>query len=225
MGEVCGRFALFSSKQKIQDQYQLSWDGEMSQRYNIAPTQSILAIIQDDAGERKARWFRWGLIPFWAKESSIGSRLINARGETVDQKPSFRHLLKRKRCLILVNGFFEWKKQGNQKQPYFIRCNDRELFSFAGLWDFWKTDEQAIYSCTIITTEANELMKPIHQRMPVILDQEQEKQWLDHDITNREWLKSLLMPFDEKKMELYPVSTLVNNPQNDQPNTIKPTKV
>lgn len=221
---MCGRFTLFSSKQEIQDQYQVSWDGEIRQRYNIAPTQPILTMIHHDSGEREIRWFRWGLIPFWAKEPSIGNRLINARGETVHQKPSFRHLLKRKRCLILVNGFFEWKREGERKQPYYIRCKDRKLFSFAGLWDVWQANEQAIYSCTIITTEANPLIQPIHQRMPVILDEEREEQWLDpkKDMTDAQ---SFINPFDAKKMELYPVSTLVNHPRNDQPELIQPIKI
>mgnify|MGYP001496191108 CR=1 FL=1 len=219
---MCGRFTLFSTKQQIEEQYQVSWDGKIDQHYNIAPTQSVFAIVQDESGKRQARWFRWGLIPFWAKEPSIGNRLINARAETVDQKPSFRHLLKRRRCLILTNGFFEWKKQGNQKQPYFIKRSDQSLFSFAGLWDCWQSGEQTIESCTIITTEANQLIKPIHHRMPVMLDRELEEQWLDLHVTDREWLKSLLTPFDEKRMEGYPVSTLVNNPRNDSSAIVEP---
>lgn len=219
---MCGRFTLFSSQKEIQDQYQLSWDGEIRQRYNIAPTQSVLVVIQDESGERKAEWFRWGLIPFWAKEPSIGNRLINARGETVDQKPSFRHLLTRKRCLILTNGFFEWQKQGRRKQPYFISRKDQKLFSFAGLWDYWQSDEQAIYSCTIITTEANERIKPIHSRMPVLLDGEQEQLWLDPSLTDRDYIKSLLVPFDEEAIDVQPISTLVNSPRNDEPDILKP---
>lgn len=219
---MCGRFTLFSSQQEIQDQYQVGWDGEIRQRYNIAPTQSVLVVVQDESGERKAEWFRWGLIPFWAKEPSIGNRLINARGETVDQKPSFRHLLTRKRCLILTNGFFEWKKQGGRKQPYFIYRKDQKLFSFAGLWDYWQDDQQAIYSCTIITTEANERIKPIHSRMPVLLEKEQEQLWLDPSLTDRDYIKSLLVPFDEEAIGVYPISTLVNSPRNDEPDLLKP---
>lgn len=219
---MCGRFTLFSTKQQIEEQYQVTWDGEMDQRYNIAPTQEVFAIVQDSNGDRRVRWFRWGLIPFWAKDPSIGNRLINARGETVDQKPSFRHLIKRNRCLILTNGFFEWKKQGKQKQPYFIRRSDQQLFSFAGLWDCWKKNEKTMETCTIITTEANPLIRSLHHRMPVLLDKRKEELWLDSNITDREGIKALLQPFDAQKMACYPVSTIVNHPRNDAPENIKP---
>mgnify|MGYP001259222319 CR=1 FL=1 len=222
---MCGRFALFSTKEQIEEQYQFSLDEQPTQRYNIAPTNLILAIVQDKREKRQAKWFRWGLIPFWAKDPSIGNRLINARGETLAQKPSFRHLLKRRRCLILTNGFFEWKKQGTRKQPYFIRRRDQTLFTFAGLWDCWQNGEQKMETCTIITTEANSLMKPIHHRMPVIFDAEREEQWLDPKITDQEWLRELLTPFDAQRMELYPVSPTVNNPRNDDPDMVQPISI
>lgn len=221
---MCGRFTMFSSKEEIEDRYQVKLDFPIKPRYNIAPTQLVLGMIQDEAGERKAKFFRWGLIPFWAKDPSIGSKLINARAETIDEKPSFRHLIKRKRCVVISTGFFEWVKKGKKKQPYFIRLKNQQAFSLAGLYDVWQKDDQSVETCTLITTTANGLMNKIHHRMPVIFDSIQTEAWLDQNATETAWLKSMLVPFEEEQMELFPVSTVVNHPRNDSPNTIQPMK-
>jgi putative SOS response-associated peptidase YedK len=211
---MCGRFTIFSEKKEIEERFQLKIEIPISKRYNIAPSQQILAITQEDE-ERKANLFRWGLIPFWSKDPSIGNKLINARAETLDEKPSFKHLIKRKRCLIVSDGFYEWKKEEGKKQPYFIQMKSRKAFALAGLWDAWRDKDDCVYTCTIITTVPNDLMKPLHSRMPVILDEEQEKIWLDSNITDSTYLKTLLTPYSNQSMNAFPVSTMVNNPKND----------
>ncbi|MFO0898004.1 MAG: SOS response-associated peptidase [Pirellulales bacterium] len=162
---MCGRFTLRQVPHEWVKQLALPI---FSPRYNIAPTQQVLAIRQRE-GIREAVELRWGLIPSWADDPKIGNRLINARAETVATKPAFRQAYKRRRCLILADGFYEWQKQGKTKQPYFIHRPDDQPFAFAGLWEWWKGNVLEIASCTIITTEANELMRPLHDRMPVIL--------------------------------------------------------
>ena len=167
--------------------------------------------------------FRWGLIPFWAKDPSIGHKMINARAETVDEKPSFEHSLQRERCLVIADGFYEWKKEGSTKQPYRITLKNKELFGFAGLWDTWNsTTGDIIDSCSIITTTPNDLMASIHDRMPVILSQDSERVWLDQTIVDSCFLKSLLVPYPANLMMAYEVSTLVNSPKNNEPECLLP---
>lgn len=213
---MCGRFSLFSSESDLQERFQIEnfADIDWTARYNIAPSQNVIAMIQDEGGNR-AGFLRWGLVPSWAKNPKIGYKMINARAETVDEKPSFRNLLIRRRCLIIADGFYEWKKEGKIKQPYRFQFKAKEPFAFAGLWDRWENDGEVIHSCTIITTEANTLVKSVHDRMPVILTRDAEKIWLDRSVQNKNELKSLLIPFDRSKMEAFPVSTLVNSPRND----------
>lgn len=215
---------MYATEKEIENRFQVTLDISLEKRYNIAPTQNVLVITAEE-NERKANFFRWGLIPFWAKDSSIGNRMINARAETVDEKPSFKQLLSKKRCLIISSGFFEWKKTGEKKQPYFIHLKDNQPFSFAGLWDVWKQDDQLIHSCTIITTKPNELMMPIHDRMPVILDQDKETLWLDPNLTDLGYLKSLLHEYPSESMEVYPVSPKVGNPRNDSAENIQPIDI
>ncbi|SHE32302.1 Putative SOS response-associated peptidase YedK [Seinonella peptonophila] len=217
---MCGRFTLTTPESKLEQRFQMSLDLPYAPNYNTAPTQSVIGIISKQ-GSRQVTHYRWGLIPFWAKDQKIGSRLINARAETLHEKPSFRHLFKRKRCIILSDGFYEWKRIGNSKQPYYIRMIDHSPFAFAGLWDTWKKGEQEIHSCTIITTQPNRLMESIHHRMPVILPQEYEDQWLDEKLIDKEALQSLLVPYTEPKMEAYPVSTMVNSPKNNNPDLLE----
>ena len=175
-------------------------------RHNIAP-----------------RLMRWGLIPSWAKDASIGNRMINARGETAAQKPSFRTGLQRRRCLVLADGFYEWQKVGKGKRPMRIALKSREPFAFAGIWETWRNgDAEPIRSCTIITTEANDLLRPIHERMPVILPRELEEFWLDGDITDSAALTDVLRPYPEDAMETYQVSPLVNKATNNGPDLIVP---
>lgn len=220
---MCGRFSLFSSHNLLQERFQFGFseDLDWKPRYNIAPSQQVLAIVHDGM-KRKGQFLRWGLIPFWAKDQKIGSKLINARSETITEKPSFRHLIKRRRCLILADGFYEWKKTECGKQPFFIQLASRKPFAFAGLWDCWKEDDQSVHSCTVITTQPNSLMKSIHDRMPSILLPNEEKAWIDLQLQDTEYLKSLLKPYPAQEMISTPVSTVVNSPVNDVPDCIIP---
>ncbi|TCS93061.1 SOS response-associated peptidase [Hazenella coriacea] len=220
---MCGRFSLFSSHNLLQERFQFEFSEttDWQPRYNIAPSQQVLAIIYDET-KRKGQFLRWGLIPFWAKDQKIGYKLINARSETITEKSSFRHLISRKRCLILADGFYEWKKTKDGKQPYFIQLASGQPFAFAGLWDCWEKDDQIIRSCTLITTSPNLLMKSIHDRMPSILQPNEENAWLDPKLQDKKYLKSLLKPYPEEEMIRTPVSTLVNSPRNDEPDCMTP---
>jgi putative SOS response-associated peptidase YedK len=190
-------------------------------RYNIAPTQPVLAIANDHP-DRVAH-FRWGLIPSWAKDASIGSRLINARAETLAEKPAFRTALRRRRCLVPADGFFEWRMSGKSKTPMYFRLKTGGLFAFAGLWDVWHgPDGSEIPSCTLITGQPNELVKPIHDRMPVILPSEHYEQWLNPGEQEPAALHAMLVPYPASEMEAYPVSRAVNSPKNDSPQCIEP---
>lgn len=213
---MCGRFNLYSSIEDLLERFDLiNWEMiELSPRYNIAPSQEVLAIVEGESGHRGG-FLRWGLVPSWANDPKIGYKMINARAETIDEKPSFKRLLARRRCLIIADGFYEWKKEGNRKTPYHIYLKDRQPFAFAGLWDRWNQDGEMIQSCTIITTEANELMKDIHDRMPVILTKESQKVWLDRSLQDEKQLKSLLVRFAPTLMEANTISELVNSPKND----------
>lgn len=176
---------------------------------------------------RLCRLIRWGLVPHWAKEEAIGYKMINARAETIAEKPSYRKSFERRRCLVLADGFYEWQKVDGLKQkiPMRIMLKNKEPFAFAGLWDVWKKpDGGELRSFTIITTEPNDFMKAIHNRMPVILRQKDEEMWLDPDLKDTSKLLPLLVPFASKEMDAYEVSTIVNSPQNDDPQCIAPVK-
>lgn len=213
---MCGRYNLFSEMQAIAERFQVIEQEELldEPRYNIAPGQNITVVISEE-NKRKLTALRWGLIPKWAKDPKIGYKMINARAETIDVKPTFKGLLKRKRCLITADGFYEWKKENKQKQPYHIHLSNKEPFAFAGLYDEWENGAEIIRTCTIITTEANELMAEIHDRMPVILTRENEKVWLDGDITETAELKSVMVPYEAAFMNAYPISSFVNNARNE----------
>lgn len=221
---MCGRFTLTVNPADLQEAFEnYTFPETFAPRFNIAPTQPILAIPNDD--QRRADFFIWGLIPMWAKDPSIGNRLINARAETIEEKPSFRGSLKYKRCLILADGFYEWKAAGKTKIPYFIHMNDRKPFAFAGLWDSWNSpDGSQIKSCTIITTEPNDLMTLIHNRMPAILHPRDYAKWLDPSAQTPESLKPLIKPYPAEMMNAYPVSTMVNKPENDIPDLVVPVR-
>ena len=186
----------------------------------MAPTQNVLTVV---GGENRRAWFmRWGLIPHWAKSASIGSRMINARAETVAQRPAFRSAFRRRRCLVLADGFYEWQRMGSVKKPMRIVMESEEPFAFAGLWAVWKDpDGNTVPSCTIITTEANDLLGPIHNRMPVILPRELEGFWLDGNIDDPGALASVLAPYPDDALEAYKVSTLVNSPRNNGPQVVE----
>jgi putative SOS response-associated peptidase YedK len=224
---MCGRFTLTVDPAELREVFgEYSFPEQFVPRYNIAPTQPVLA-IPNDASSR-ADFFLWGLIPSWSKDPSIGSKLINARGETVAEKPSFRGGFKYKRCLIPVDGFYEWKGQPGTKikTPYFIHLKDRKPFAFAGLWDEWQSPQGGeLRTCTIITTEPNDLMKTLHNRMPVILDRRDYAEWLDPAPRTPASLLHLIKPFPADAMAAYAVSTLVNRPGNDRPELILPAAV
>lgn len=224
---MCGRFTLTVPLDDLRRRFSASAEAflEDRPRFNIAPTQPIPVIRQEDEG-RMIREMRWGLIPRWAKEASIGQRMINARRETLTEKPSFRPLLYRHRCLIPADGYYEWAKtETGKKQPYRIVIGDGELFAFAGLWDRWfSPDGKAVDSFTVITTQANEKLSRIHHRMPVILPRSAEAIWLDPEVKSPKLLQELLVPYPDDLTRYYPVSTLVNSPRNDSRACIRPVE-
>lgn len=221
---MCGRFTLTVNPAELQDAFtNFTFPTQFAPRYNIAPSQPILAIPND--GHNAADFFIWGLIPSWAKDPNIANRLINARGETLAEKPSFRGSYKYKRCLIMADGFYEWKKQPrtDTKTPYFIHMKSRQPFAFAGLWDEWNSpDGSLVRSCTIVTIKPNELIAPIHNRMPVMLNSADYPQWLDTTPRTPDSLQTLLRPYPADEMTSHPVSTLVNNPKNDRAECVVP---
>ena len=222
---MCGRFTLRTPTKDVVEAFELAAIADLPLRYNIAPSQQVAGIRRDPAsGARQLSLFRWGLVPSWADDPAIGNRLINARADTVASKPSFRHAFKRGRMLVVADGFYEWKKTGAAKQPYYIRMKDEAPFAFAGLSEHWHRGDEVIDSCTIITTDANDLMREIHDRMPVILSLADYDLWLDNEFEGREQLESMLQPYPAEEMIAYPVSTLVNSPRNDSPKCIEPTK-
>ncbi|HOB08635.1 MAG TPA: SOS response-associated peptidase [Limnochordia bacterium] len=220
---MCGRFTLTSDMDLIMYRFAAVMLADLTYlpRYNIAPTQPVLAVVNEGGG-RIIREFRWGLIPFWAKDERIGVKMINARSETLADKPSFKNLLKRRRCLIPATGFYEWMRTEKTKQPVYIKLKSEPLFAFAGLWDEWRSPSGVVQTCTIITTEANTLIQPVHHRMPAILTPKQEQLWLDPDLEDQNALLPLLKPFPSDEMEMHRVSPLVNSPRNDAPECIMP---
>jgi putative SOS response-associated peptidase YedK len=222
---MCGRYTLRVSPAELAEIFGVLETIEWSPRYNIAPTQMVAAVRPVEQGSgRELALVKWGLIPFWAKDAKIASSLINARAETVATKPAFRAALKKKRCLIPADGFYEWQTIPGQKtkQPYFIGVRDVPVFAFGGLWEHWTSPEGTrVDTCTIITTDANELMRQVHTRMPVILDPADYSRWLDRDRQDPQEVLPLLKPFPAEKMQLVPVSTLVNSPRNDKPECVQ----
>lgn len=218
---MCGRFTLYASPDEIAAWFGLEQTPWVEPRYNIAPTQPVgIVRVASKAGGREWALVHWGLIPGWAKDPSIGARMINARSETVDEKPSFRAALKRRRCLIPASGFYEWKATERGKQPYLIRPRDGGLMAMAGLWERWRgADGSEIDSCTILTTEPNELMATIHNRMPVLLDREDFPQWLGSgaDATRQELdqLRHLMRPYPAERLIATAVSRYVNDPRHE----------
>jgi putative SOS response-associated peptidase YedK len=217
---MCGRFVLNANPQAIQETFDLLNPPPVQARYNIAPTQPVLVITNDNP--REATFQRWGLIPSWAKDPSIGNTLINARGETLEEKPSFRTAFKRRRCLIPATGFYEWQKNGKHKTPMYVHLPDDPLFAFAGLWEIWHSPEgDRIDTCTIITTEPNEKVQALHHRMALILKPEDYDVWLDNDAPS-DILKALIKPYPSEAIDFYEVSPRVNKPDYDAPDLIMP---
>ena len=221
---MCGRFTLFEADKILSKKFGVSSIPPLSPRYNIAPSQPVAAVrATTDGSGREIALLRWGLIPSWSKDPAIGTRLINARAETAAEKPSFRNAFRQHRCLIPANGFYEWQRQERGKQPYFIRMRDKRLFAFAGLWDRWESpNEGVIETCTILTTAANTVLAPIHDRMPVILPQTDYTQWLDPAQKYMDTLSPLLVPFPPEDMLAIPVSPWVNATSNDDEKCIAP---
>jgi len=223
---MCGRFTLTLEAAVLQQQRLIQVPEQWIPRYNISPSQAIAVVRDVDAP--KFDMLRWGLIPFWAKSVDIGYSMINARSETIAEKPSYKQSFKSRRCLIPADGFYEWKKSPDKKvpsTPFYIKLKSEQLFFFAGLWDSWKpTDsEEARQSCTIITTTPNSLLASIHDRMPVIFDKSIAWEWLKPRPEPE--LKEMLTPFDPSLMVAYPVSRLVNSPSNDSPQCIQPVEI
>ncbi len=216
---MCGRYTLKTPVEALAERFGIE-PAHAASSYNIAPTQEVAAVLSEN-GVRALEMLRWGLIPSWADDPQIGSRMINARAETVPEKPSFRRAFRSRRCLILADGFYEWRKTGGGKQPHYIRMEDGSPFAFAGLWESWKNGRE-IRSCAIITTGANELVGEIHDRMPVILHPEDYDLWLNPDFDEKDPLATLLKPYPANEMEAYPVSRYVNSPSNDDPGCVQP---
>lgn len=227
---MCGRYTLYSSPQDIAEYFDLDGAPDLQRRYNIAPTQDVPLVrpASEEEGEassdgpRELVAARWGLVPFWADDPDDLPTMINARAETAADKPAFRVAFSRRRCVLPASGFYEWRPTGNGKQPYHIRRADETPLAFAGLWERWRSDDDGreLESCLIIVTEANDLLRPIHDRMPVILSREEIAAWLAPE-AGREELESLLRPYPGDDLRGHPVSRRVNSPQNDDPSLVQ----
>ena len=220
---MCGRFTLVSPFVAVTERFHAAAPPDLRPRYNIAPGQEVLCVIRD--GENHIEPLRWGLIPFWAKDPAIGNRLINARAETVAEKPSFRSAFAKRRCLVAADGFYEWRPEGKRKVPVYIFLKSKKPFGFAGLYESWKDPGgREIRTCTIITTEANDLVRPFHDRMPVILPEGFEDRWLDPGEGSRERLQALLTPYSAGDMAAFDVTPSVNSAAHDAPDCIAPAR-
>ena len=224
---MCGRFTLAAAPETLTETFPgFKMPDELPPRYNIAPSQKVLVV--PNTGENKIDFFQWGLIPSWAKDPTIGNRMINARAETLAEKPSFRSAYRRRRCLVLADGFYEWRREpGKQsKIPMYIRLRSGAPFAFAGLWEVWlpSKDAPSVRSCTIITCPPNSFLENIHNRMPVILESEAYDLWLDMHNQSPDQLNVLLKPYPAEEMTAYAVSLLVNQPKNDSPACIEPAE-
>jgi putative SOS response-associated peptidase YedK len=223
---MCGRFTLKASRQAIKDRLALAQTPSIEPRYNIAPTQPVAVVraIRTKPGtkERELVMLRWGLVPYWADDLAIGNRMINARAESVAERPAFREAFRKRRCLVVTDGFYEWKRADGKKQPYYITMKDGGPFAFAGLWEAWEREGEIIESCTIVTTNSNELVAEIHDRMPVIVDAKDYDVWLDPEVKDLEVLEGLLRPYPSEQMMALPVSRLINDPKNEDAKCVEP---
>ncbi len=216
---MCGRFAFYSPAEAAAALFGASTSLDISPRYNIAPTQDIAAIRNDKAGERELVMLRWGLVPFWAKDPSIGNRMINARAETVAEKPAYRNAYKHRRCIVLADGFYEWQRHGDSKTPYFISLAAAEPFALAGLWEDWTSKEtgESLQTATLITTEASDFMMPLHHRMPVILQADSASEWLAGSNDLLDDVAAITPP-----LQAWPVDRRVNNARNEGEELLRP---
>ena len=213
---MCGRYAFFSPAEAVRRTFALADVPSLEPRYNIAPTQPVPAVRMGEEGARAFAVLHWGLVPKWAKERAIGNRMINARAETLAEKPAFRDAFRKRRCLVLADGWYEWQVAPGGKQPWFIRMKDARPFAFAGLWERWKdpADGSTLESCAIVTTDASASIRKIHERMPVVLAEADWDRWLDTAYSDTGTLAELLHPFDPQSLEAWPVSREVNAPKN-----------
>ncbi len=211
---MCGRFAFFSPREAVQEYFGIEVPFALEPRYNVAPSQDIAVIRQPADTKPEAAMLKWGLVPFWAKDAAIGARMINARAETVAQKPAFRQAFKRRRCVILADGFYEWHTENGRKTPYFISLKTDQPFAMAGLWESWhKADQPPLETCAIITTAASKSIAKLHDRMPVILDAPTATDWIQAE-RDPEALIAMLKSYDDEEIQAWPVNRTVNNPVN-----------
>jgi putative SOS response-associated peptidase YedK len=217
---MCGRYTLSTPAGRLAEEFQLDSTVEIPPSYNVAPTQQVAAVLEDEGG-RRLEMLRWGLVPSWADDPEIGARMINARSETAPEKPSFRRAFRGRRCLIPADGFYEWKREDGGKQPYYFRMQDGRPFAFAGLWESWEKGDGDLRTCAILTTRASSVLQGIHDRMPVILPRDAYNAWLDPD-ADREELGELMIPYPGADLETYPVSRFVNSPRNNDERCIEP---
>lgn len=220
---MCGRFTLKGPPNQIAEMLGLVTVPNLAPRYNIAPTQDVLALRPEADGDRHLAWLRWGLIPFWAKDAGIGARMINARADTIAEKPAFRQAFRSRRCVIAADGFYEWKTVAKgRKQPFHIHRADEAPFAFAGLWERWEKGGEAVESCTIVTTDAPADLAAIHHRVPVILEADALQAWLDTPEEEADGLRDLLSPLPKGTLVADPVTTTVNKVANDGPECLEP---
>jgi len=224
---MCGRFTLRTPASVVAEQFAVFEVPPFTARFNVAPSQPVAVVRLAPDGPQPRRelvWLRWGLIPGWAKDPTIGNRMLNARAETVAEKPAYRAAFRRRRCLLPADGFYEWQGKGRGRRPFFVRMKDDRPFAFAGLWEAWEGAEHSyVESCTLLTTEPNDLMRPIHNRMPVILGQAAYRAWLDPTVRS-ESLAELMGPYPSEEMTADPVGTFVNSPANEGPKCIEPER-
>lgn len=218
---MCGRFAFYSPREAVQDAFGVDLGIDPEPRFNIAPSQMVIALTAEEDGKLLAAPFKWGLVPFWAKEASIGNRLINARSETVPEKPSYRQAFKRRRCLILATGFYEWRAADGGKIPHFISLDGQPPFAMAGLWEVWDKGDEPLRTCTIITVPAAEQLLHVHHRMPLILTGQRAARWVAQ-ATDAATLTGLMQRRSADDLVEWPVSRVVNNPANQGPELIEP---
>lgn len=220
---MCGRYAFYSPAEAVRRTFALDDLPELEPRYNIAPTQSVPAIRAGEGGGRTLAMLHWGLVPKWAKERAVGNRMINARAETIAEKPAYRDAFRKRRCLVAADGWYEWQSAPGGKKPWFIRLRDGGPIGFAGLWERWKdpADGSLLESCTIVTTDASASIRKIHDRMPVVLPEREWDRWLDPAYSDAGMLAPDLRPYDPKALIFWPVSRLVNAPKNQGPKLIE----
>jgi len=219
---LCGRYTLLADELKVRERFNIPHVIDSYEpSYNIAPGQQILAVIHDGK-KRRAGYLRWGLVPSWAKDEKIGYKMINARSETAHVKPSFKQLMVRKRCLVIADSFYEWQKTDTGKVPKRIQLKSKGIFGFAGLWDKWQNGDETLFTCTLLTKDANDFMKEIHHRMPIILPEDQEDTWLKQSFSSAKEAHQFLQQVDTKEFTAYPVSDIVNNAKNNEVACIEP---